>query len=63
LYAYLSRHADLRIKQKTRGNREYLMGRTFAKKYDTIVEECYGGRRSICSIQRYVAEIRESQPD
>ena len=32
LYVYLSRHVDLRIKQKTRGQREYLMGRTFAKK-------------------------------
>ena len=60
LYAYLSRHADLRIKQKTRGNREYLMGRTFAKKYDTIVEECYGGRRSIRSIQRYAAELEKA---
>ena len=26
LYVYLSRHVDLRIKQKTRGQREYLMG-------------------------------------
>ncbi len=60
LYAYLSRHVDLRIKQKTRGNREYLMGRTFAKKYDTIVEECYGGRRSIRSIQRYTAELEKA---
>jgi hypothetical protein len=60
LYVYLSRHVDLRIKQKTRGNREYLMGRTFAKKYDTIVEECYGGRRSIRSIQRYAAELENA---
>ena len=60
LYVYLSRHVDLRIKQKTRGNREYLMGRTFAKKYDTIVEECYGGRRSIRSIQRYAAELEKA---
>jgi len=60
LYVYLSRHVDLRIKQKTRGNREYLMGRTFAKKYDTIVEECYGGRRSIRSIQRYTAELEKA---
>ena len=34
LYAYLSRNVDLRIKQKTRGEREYLIGRTFAKKYE-----------------------------
>ena len=57
LYVYLSRHVDLRIKQKTRGEREYLMGRTFAKKYDTIVEQCYGGRKSVRSIQRYVNEL------
>ena len=60
LYVSLSRHVDLRIKQKTRGNREYLMGRTFAKKYETIVEECYGGRRSIRSIQRYAAELEKA---
>jgi len=60
LYVYLSRHVDLRLKQKTRGQREYLMGRTFAKKYDTIVEECYGGRRSIRSIQRYAAELEKA---
>ena len=41
LYVYLSRHVDLRIKQKTRGERDYLMGRTFAKKYETIAEQCY----------------------
>ena len=57
LYVYLSRHVDLRIKQKTRGEREYLMGRTFAKKYDTIAEQCYGGRKSVRSIQRYVNEL------
>jgi len=33
------------------------MGRTFAKKYDTIVEQCYGGRKSVRSIQRYVNEL------
>ena len=56
LYVYLSRHVDLRIKQKTRGEREYLMGRTFAKKYETIAEQCYGGRKSVRSVQRYVNE-------
>ena len=60
LYVYLSRHVDLRIKQKTRGQREYLMGRTFAKKYSTIVEQCYGGRKSVRSIQRYVSELVEA---
>ena len=60
LYVYLSRHVDLRIKQKTRGEREYLMGRTFAKKYDTIAEQCYGGRKSVRSIQRYVSELVEN---
>ena len=60
LYVYLSRHVDLRIKQKTRGQREYLMGRTFAKKYDTIAERCYGGRKSVRSVQRYVTELVEN---
>ena len=60
LYVYLSRHVDLRIKQKTRGEREYLMGRTFAKKYETIAEQCYGGRKSVRSIQRYVNELVEN---
>jgi len=60
LYVYLSRHVDLRIKQKTRGEREYLMGRTFAKKYSIIAEQCYGGRKSVRSIQRYVKELVEN---
>ena len=60
LYVYLSRHVDLRIKQKTRGQREYLMGRTFAKKYSIIAEQCYGGRKSVRSIQRYVKELVEN---
>ena len=60
LYVYLSRHVDLRIKQKTRGEREYLMGRTFAKKYEMIAEQCYGGRKSVRSVQRYVNELVES---
>ena len=60
LYVYLSRHVDLRLKQKTRGEREYLMGRTFAKKYETIVEQCYGGRKSARSVQRYVTELVEN---
>jgi len=60
LYVYLSRHVDLRIKQKTRGQREYLMGRTFAKKYEMIAEQCYGGRKSVRSVQRYVNELVEA---
>ena len=40
LYTYLCRHLDLRIKQKTRDDTEYLMGRTIAKKYETIAQEC-----------------------
>ena len=60
LYVYLSRHVDLRIKQKTRGERDYLMGRTFAKKYDTIAEQCYGARKSVRSVQRYVTELVEN---
>jgi len=60
LYVYLSRHVDLRIKQRTRGQREYLMGRTFAKKHETIAEQCYGGRKSVRSVQRYVNELVEN---
>ena len=45
LYVYLARHVDLRLKQKTRGNGEYLLGRTFAKKYETIAS---GGELVAC---------------
>ena len=61
LYVYLARHVDLRLKQKTRGNGEYLLGRTFAKKYETIADDCYGGRKSARSVQRYVTELVEAE--
>jgi len=61
LYVYLARHVDLRLKQKTRSNGEYLLGRTFAKKYETIAEDCYGGRKSARSVQRYVTELVEAE--
>jgi len=61
LYLYLCRHIDLRIKQKTRGNREYLMGRTFPKKYETIAEECWGGGKSANTIGGYVRELAEAE--
>ena len=61
LYTYLCRHIDLRIKQKTRGQREYLMGRTFAKKYEIIAEECWRGRKSTRSIRRYVSELVQAE--
>jgi len=60
LYIYLCRHLDLRIKQKTRGNREYLMGRTFPKKYETIAQECWGGGKSANTIGGYVRELTEA---
>ena len=60
LYLYLCRHIDLRIKQKTRGNREYLMGRTFPKKYETIAQECWGGGKSANTIGGYVRELTEA---
>ena len=60
LYLYLCRHIDLRIKQKTRGNREYLMGRTFPKKYETIAEECWSGGKSANTIGGYVRELTEA---
>jgi len=60
LYTYFCRHLDLRIKQKTRGNREYLMGRTFPKKYETIAQECWGGGKSANTIGGYVRELTEA---
>ena len=60
LYSYLCRHIDLRIKQKTRGNREYLMGRTFPKKYETIAQECWGGGKSANTLGNYVRELTEA---
>jgi len=60
LYLYLCRHIDLRIKQKTRGNREYLMGRTFPKKYETIAQECWSGGKSANTIGGYVRELTEA---
>ena len=57
LYTYLCRHLDLRIKQKTRGNREYLMGRTFPKKYETIAQECWSSGKSANTIGGYVREL------
>ena len=60
LYSYFCRHIDLRIKQKTRGNREYLMGRTFPKKYETIAQECWGGGKSANTIGNYVRELTEA---
>ena len=61
LYTYLCRHIDLRIKQQTRGQREYLMGRTFAKKYEIIAQECWRGRKSTRSIRRYVSELAQAE--
>jgi len=60
LYTYLCRHIDLRIKQKIRGQREYLMGRTFPKKYETIAQECWGGGKSANTIGNYVRELTEA---
>ena len=60
LYTYLCRHIDLRIKQKSRGQREYLMGRTFPKKYETIAQECWGGGKSANTIGNYVRELTEA---
>jgi len=60
LYSYFCRHIDLRIKQKTRGNREYLMGRTFPKKYETMAQECWGGGKSTNTIGNYVKELTEA---
>jgi len=57
LYLYLCRHIDLRIKQKTRGHRAYLMGRTFPKKYETIAQECWNGGKSANTIGGYVREL------
>ena len=58
LYTYFCRPLDLRIKQKTRGNREYLMGRTFPKKYETIAQECWGGGKSANTIAVSYTHLR-----
>jgi hypothetical protein len=57
LYLYLCRHVNLTLKQETRGNREYLLGRTFPKKYDKIAQECWGSNKSTRTIAKYVKEL------
>jgi hypothetical protein len=37
------------------------MGRTFAKKYQTIAQECWRGRKSTRSIRRYVSELAQAE--
>jgi len=37
------------------------MGRTFAKKYEIIAEECWRGRKSTRSIRRYVSELVQAE--
>ena len=57
LYLYLCRHVDLTLKQETRGNKEYLLGRTFPKKYDKIAQECWDSNKSTRTIAKYVKEL------
>ena len=57
LYLYLCRHVNLTLKQETRGNKEYLLGRTFPKKYDKIAQECWGSNKSTRTIAKYVKEL------
>ena len=57
LYLYLCRHVNLTLKQETRGNKEYLLGRTFPKKYDKIAQECWGRNKSTRTIAKYVKEL------
>jgi hypothetical protein len=61
LYLYLCRHVNLTLKQETRGNREYLLGRTFPKKYDKIAQECWGRNKSTRTIAKYVKELVEAE--
>jgi len=61
LYLYLCRHVNLTLKQETRGNREYLLGRTFPKKYDKIAQECWGSNKSTRTIAKYVKELVEAE--
>jgi hypothetical protein len=37
------------------------MGRTFAKKYEIIAQECWRGRKSTRSIRRYVSELVQAE--
>jgi len=57
LYLYLCRHVNLTLKQETRGSKEYLLGRTFPKKYDKIAQECWGSNKSTRTIAKYVKEL------
>ena len=57
LYLYLCRHVNLTLKQETRGNKEYLLGRTFPKKYDKIAQECWSSNKSTRTIAKYVKEL------
>ena len=57
LYLYLCRHVNLTLKQETRGNKEYLLGRTFPKKYDKIAQECWDSNKSTRTIAKYVKEL------
>ena len=61
LYLYLCRHVNLTLKQETRGNKEYLLGRTFPKKYDKIAQECWGSNKSTRTIAKYVKELVEAE--
>jgi hypothetical protein len=61
LYLYLCRHVNLTLKQETRGNKEYLLGRTFPKKYDKIAQECWGRNKSTRTIAKYVKELVEAE--
>jgi hypothetical protein len=58
---YLCRHVNLTLKQETRGNKEYLLGRTFPKKYDKIAQECWGSNKSTRTIAKYVKELVEAE--
>jgi hypothetical protein len=61
LYLYLCRHVNLTLKQETRGNKEYLLGRTFPKKYDKIAQECWDSNKSTRTIAKYVKELVEAE--
>ena len=57
LYLYLSRHVDIRDQCPASG---YLRGRTFPKTYHQIIDQCFGGSKSLSSIGNYVQELRDA---
>ena len=57
LYLYLSRHVNIKDQCAASG---YLRGHTFPKTYHQIIDQCFGGSKSLSSVGNYVQELREA---